>query len=327
MCAALLHRPTVAFGYGRLGVLQQKLLTSSDIDRLLGSHTPAEFERTLTEIPFTDPVPNCNSHTVIGEMEAWLRSEMNALVPPPHNNAFHTLWIKEDGARISLLLKKYFNLVSDSLEEEASLEHSPLGQLILHGKRSDVSEELFDFVHAMKNRETSPTAQEIDSAVAHFVAEEQIRFAKKSGSKLILKYIEHGIDLQNVRTLQRIPDDEDATPHLLAGGSVHFSAYMHSESDLAAALMEAGFSPEIHKTFSGNSSLQLERAISKAVAKDVIAMRDLPLSLEALFAFAILVLSQLKLLRTIIIGKHAGLSAMEIRDMLPPFLSTSPYGS
>ena len=69
----------------------------------------------------------------------------------------------------------------------------------------------------------------------------------------------------------------------------------------------------------------IERMLSDIRAEDIGALWNEPLKLEPVFAFAATALTQLALLRALLIGKRAQLSPQEIKRLLPPFLTASHY--
>ncbi len=327
--SSFLGGQNTAYGYGRLGILQQKLLTGNDVDRLVMSHSPAEFERVLNEIAFTEPVRGMPVQKMVAGMEQWLRRELNSMLPEPENEVFSILWLREDSARLSYLLKKHFHLTSNlQLPSDENVEDSPLGHLVLKGESGEVMSEVADFILPLRLK-TELTVAEIDTLVAKFVAEEQVRIAHRSGKTLIERYVRHLIDLQNLRTVHRLHSDDVIEDHLLPGGSIDFEQTGRNNASIAAALRLAGFNANLTDLFSQSpeTGLEMERAIGEAIGHEVVTMRSIPLSVESLLAYGVVAMSQLKVLRTVLIGKNAGLRSEEIRTMLPPFLSTSPFAA
>jgi len=69
----------------------------------------------------------------------------------------------------------------------------------------------------------------------------------------------------------------------------------------------------------------IEQGCSEVIASDIARMWNVPLTIDPLFAFAALTISQLRLLRVLLIAKRNGLSPQEVKKVLPPFLSASHY--
>lgn len=321
-----------AYGFGRIGVLQQHLLSEADMNRLLGAHSDKELTQILTEIKFTAPVMPLNSvHDLVPAMERWLRKEVEAMAPEGKKEVFHILWLREDIPTIAFFLKKYHHLTSElSIEPKeavTSYDLSLLRSFILEEKQEMAGNLPKDFVAFIKRMQTlsHPTPQEIDTEVARFVAQKQLQLAQKSGSTLIRRYVSHLIDLQNLRTAQRLGKEENGRKHFVEGGEIDPDLLARNIDDLGLLLQRSSLPDSVldRADTEENSSLALERGLNRGLAHDIAEMRGIPLSIEPVFAFAIIALSHILLIRTILIGKAAHLSAQEIGTMLPPFFSTS----
>jgi vacuolar-type H+-ATPase subunit C/Vma6 len=322
-----------SYATGRVGVLQQRLLTTSDVDRLLGAHNDRELQQILGELKFTSVVANDmeSLDELVGCMETWLHKELEDMTPDAYKPVLDILWLKEDAPLIASLLKKYFHLTKsdEAAESRSPSSHDPalLRDLILNGKsHHTLPGHLVLFVQRQKAKE-HVTPSLIDASVARYVARTQTELAKAAGSTLLQLYVKHQIDLQNIRIARRLQDNDDASKHFLPGGEVDPLLLTGDRRKAAAALQGTSLHFSFTEEFETveDSSIAVERSLVKALAHDIAQMRANILGLESAFAYAIIALSQLRILRTILIGKRAGLSAAEIREMLPPFLSTSPY--
>jgi vacuolar-type H+-ATPase subunit C/Vma6 len=322
-----------AYGYGRIGVLQQYLLNQGDIDRLIGAHSERELFRILSELNFTKGIePTNDPREIIKRMELWLMKEVAAMSGSGiGENVFDILWLRNDAALLSYLLKQYHGLTSDiSSEPEVgatAYDVDALKLLVKHGHAElGLTNQLVSFVRDIKDRKQA-TPQEIDDAVAQFVATEQVRLATSSGSEHIIRYVAHHIDLQNIRTARRLRKGDNPEDHLLKGGRIPAQDISPDPQQLAILIRSSHLPSELadYLADTEEASLALERGLARAIAHDIALMRNEVLTIEPLFAFAAIAQSQLKVLRTIIIGKVTGLTAEELAGLLPPFLSTSPF--
>jgi vacuolar-type H+-ATPase subunit C/Vma6 len=330
-------RQDYAYGYGRIGVLQEYLLSQGDVERLLNAKGEADLSRALTELKISSHVEfNSNPHRFINNLEQWLKREVISLVPKDECRLFDILWLKNDASFLAYLLKKHHGFTSDLSTEPhvgaTAYDTADLRSLVNTGKvGTDVPDALVQFV--LSRRGTRPASpQDIDTAVAQFTVDMQMTLAERSGSHAIEEYVAHHIDLQNIRTARRLSKDEVPEDHLQRGGHIdveHFSTdpdrlvTLVQESSLPSGLLEDLLTATDPET----SSVLLERGLAKAIAHDIGAMRNHVLTIEPIFAFASIAQSQLRLLRTILVGKAAGLSPDETRKLLPPFLSASPFAS
>lgn len=323
-------RQTHSYGFGRVGVLQEYLLTQADVDRMISAPNATELARIITELKISSQVDyHENPHRFINNIERWLKDEVRSMVSESEQDIFDILWMKDDAALLSYLLKKQHGFTSSLSSEPAvgasAYDPEALRTLVNGGHASGTSEELRSFVRSVVS-DRALTPQQIDTLVARFFAERQLMLAKKGGSAITL-YVAHHIDLQNIRTARRLRRDERPEDHLLPGGDISMSRFTTDPQKLADLVRGTHLSSALADSIqmAEDSTIVLERGLAKAIAFDIAQMRMRPLTIEPIFAFAAIAQSQLKLLRTILVGASAGLSSAELQKLLPPFLSASPY--
>ncbi len=323
-----------AYAFGRIGVLLQNLPDQSDIDRLVAAHSRQELMQILSEIKFTAPVMATvtDPNDLIPAMEQWIRKEMESMVPEQDREIFDILWLREDSALLAYLIKQYHRLTANGSRQPRSSNSThdtkALERLVLKGINEVLPAHLVSFVQQMKERKDETPVQ-IDTAVAQYVADRQTMLALRSGSRHIQQYVAHFIDLQNIRTARRLDSDDTPEDHLLHGGEIDPKRLTTDRHELAnlirASTLPSGLADDIERA--DDTSITLERGLAKAIAHSIGEMRAVPLTIEPVFAFAIIALSQLRVLRSILIGKSTGLKPDEILHMLPPFLGASPFAS
>jgi len=322
-----------AFAHGRTGVLQQSLLSQSDIDRLLGTHDRHEAEQVLTELKFTKLIDQSlrDANAIIHACEQWVRREVTEMCPADKQPVFNILWLEGDLPVLAYLLKKSKGMTSGiSIQPQPFyhvFDHTVLARLIETDEEGELPVELVSFVRSVRADDIDdPRA--LDARVSQFGADMRTQYAKKSGSKIITLFVAHLLDVQNIRTALRLPTDmsDEAHMHMLKGGSVKPQSLLAAGSTIAAQVRIAGFydlADIIEKT--PDDTNRIEQALDDIVAQDIAAMWNVILSIEPLFAFAATALAQIRLLRAITIGKRNNLSPQDIKKMLPAFLSASHY--
>lgn len=326
----------VAYAHGRIAVLQQLLLSRSDVDRLLGAHDAQEVAKIFIELRLTSRIDQgvSDPDAVLMGIAHWVREEVLSMAPPQSMAAFDVLWIEGDIPLLAYLLKKKLGLTSAISQEPApaftSYSIDAWRDLIEHGRGWDEhhpksASDVVAKALALEN----PTPAQIDTIAAEWGAGEQLSAAKRSGSRNIVAYVRHAIDLQNIRTALRSLDrtKEEREALLVTGGTIKVKDLLGSRSDIAHAVEMAdlgyGVADEIRKE--DTDVQRLEQALSSVTAADIADMWNVPLSPEPLFAFAALVFTQIKLLRTILLAKRAGFSPQETKRVLPPFLPATHY--
>lgn len=317
-----------AYGYGRVGVLQQQLLHKADIDRLLGAHTDAELHHILSDVPFTSvvmPLEDLSTFTIA--MEQWLKRELAKLAPEGKGELFEILWLREDLPIVAHLLKEYHGHTSGlTSPDHTSVTSYPFDMLraqVFESGHRELPEDIAQFIEKMKAHKNFHPEQ-IDHEVAVFIASKQLELAKASGSKLVVRYVQHTIDLQNIRTARRIRPGTDTKDLFIPGGEIDPRRLTTSPREIALLIHSSTLPSAIAEGVTEeNSSLILERSLNKGLAHDIAQMRSIPLSVEPIFAYGVMALSQILLVRTLLIAKAAGMTAAEISNMLPPVYSTS----
>ena len=320
-----------AFGYGRIGVLQQQLLSPSDIDRLLGTHTEKELRQVLSEIKFTShAMPLEDLTELVPAMERWLKEEVETMSPPDKQDVFNILWLREDLPMLAYYLKKFHGQTSELSTDPAiaisMYDSAKVKNLIFGEKNNDTTlpTDLVTFINDIKAKK-GIGPQEIDNSVAQWIAHKQVEVARRSGSKLIKQYAAHLIDLQNIRTSHRLGNDEKDRFHFMEGGEIDVDLLSRSIDKMSMLIRNSSLPDTVLRSISdgSDSAVALERGLNRGLAHDIAEMRSIPLSIEPVFAFAVIALSHIMLIRTILIGKSAKLEAQDISAMLPPFFSTS----
>lgn len=331
LVSSLLSGQGYAYGYGRIGVLQEYLLTEQDIDRLVSADL-ATFTQLLTELKIAKSIDwTADPRELVRELERWLKHETEALVPMRERSVFDILWLKSDASFLAYLLKQRSGFTSAASTEPevtaTAFDPKMLRSLVQGQAVGFAPPELMSFVQSVRQN-AKLTPQEIDTAVGRFVAERQTMLAAKSGSVLIQQYTAHHIDLQNILIARRLGRDDKPADHLLPGGRIltrSFTGVPGVLSELVRFSSLPSGLADVLEDGSDEASILLQRALAKAVAHDIALMRDRVLTIEPLFAFAAVAQSQFRVLRTIVVGKLAHLSPADIRKMLPPFLSASPF--
>lgn len=324
-------RQTHAYGFGRIGVLQEYLLTQADVDRMISAKNAAELARILTELKISSQVEyTSNPHRFINSIEKWLSREVCSMVNEKEREVFDILWMKDDAALLAYLLKKEFGYTSSiSVEPHVGATAFNPDELrsLVHTGQSSLPDDIRTFVRDVKeHRDLQP--QDIDNLVAGFVAKRQTVLAKNASPAISL-YVAHHIDLQNIRTVRRLRPDERPEDHLLPGGEISISRFSTDPQKLADLVRGSHLGSALADSIqtAEDSTIVLERGLAKAIAFDLARMRMNALTIDPIFAFAAIAQSQLKLLRTILVGSSAGLNSTEMKKLLPPFLSASPYAS
>ncbi|MEQ1849479.1 MAG: V-type ATPase subunit [Candidatus Peribacteraceae bacterium] len=319
-----------AFASGRTGVLKQLLISSADVDRMLGSSDTAAFSRVLTEVRFTNVIAQglSSSDDILPALEQWIRSEVTSMIPKEKQEIFGILWVDGDAPLLSWLLKKHYGLtLPDAVKPHSGLSlwsESELLALIQAPEKSSLPKELKDLVTRCAAL-PEKRARNIDASTAQAIAAYKLRLAKLSGSKHIVSYVRNLFDFTNIRTALR--GDVVATDQLLPGGELRIEK-ARNQADVKSMLNTSGLLGlgGVSKSVL-EDPVVFERAIADKLAALIADMWSVPMSVEPVFAFAAIALSHVALIRGIGMGKRAGLSPQDIKKILPPFIPSSAFRS
>ncbi len=322
-----------AFASGRTATLKQHLLSQSDVDRLLGSHSFAAFETALGELSF---IRDANtgaegSEALLHATEIWMQREVNAMSPETKRPVFGILWLTGDAPRLAYLLKKYHGLSSAvSKEPVTSLslwdpEH--IRNAVEGNATSDgLPESVLAFIASIKKL-IKPSPWTIDRAVARFIAERRVALARASGSADIVRYVQHSLDITNIRTALRMSSSSmsHADEALLPGGTLSLKRLTGPKANIRSAIAVSDLYAPFIPASGSIAPIDIEHIGAAILADDIGRMWTVPLTVEPVFAFAAMVMAHVRLLRAIAIGKRNALSPQEIKHILPPFISASQF--
>lgn len=322
-----------AFASGKTATLKQHLLSQSDVDRLLGCHSIAEFERALGELKLLSEIhaEADDAESKLVATEQWMQREVNAMSPAAQRPVFGILWLAGDAPRLAYLLKRHHRLSSDvSTEPSTSLslwDPTDIRKAIEgSAENSGLPASVLTFIASIKALK-NPSPWTIDRAVARFVAERKLALARASGSKEILRYVTHSIDVTNIRTALRLsgsamPDSAEA---LLPGGSAPLTGLMGTTAQIRSAIAMSDLYAPFIPAQGTVAPIAIEQIGAAILAEDIGRMWTVPLTVEPVFAFAAMVIAHVRLLRAIAIGKRSKLSPQEIKQILPPFIASSQF--
>jgi vacuolar-type H+-ATPase subunit C/Vma6 len=164
-----------------------------------------------------------------------------------------------------------------------------------------------------------------------YIADRQLHLAKESGSKDILQYVRHRIDLTNIRTAIRFISVgmADVSTSLIRGGLIPVASLGSTQENVRAAVARSPYYAILGADVFdlAKDAVVFERTAARITADDIGRMWNVPLTVEPAFAFAAIALAHIRIIRFIFIGKRNQLSPQEIKRVLPPFLPSTHYSA
>jgi vacuolar-type H+-ATPase subunit C/Vma6 len=331
LCPAVGH--DLLYAYGRIATLKMRLLSRADIDRLLGAHDVAELGRILTELTFTSSIDQglADPDAMLGALATWIRQEIMAMVPETESSVFDILWLEGDGPLLAYLLKRQHQLTSSiSIEPTPLFTAHPVLAWKAFAERGNVlglPPSAGEILRAVRSL-APPSPAAIDLIVARWVASEQLAIARAAKNTEILRFTQRSVDLRNIRSALRMLDAtrEERASQILPGGTIQREMFLGTRETIASGIERAGMSATLADVVHGeDEGERLEQELGSALAADLTSLWNIPLTMEPVFAFAAIALSQITLLRTVLLAKRSGLSPQELKRILPPFLPATHF--
>ena len=319
------------YAFGRIGVLQQLLLKQTDVDRLLGASDRKDLNAILTEMEMTSLLDQslATAEEILPALSAWIREEVANMAEREQREVFNIIWLTFDAPLISYLIKKHHGLTTKLSQQpddgHCHFKAADIEKYLTDGTNVNLSPELTRLRDSFKGLSTV-SAQEIDNAVDRFIAERQTDLARRSGSVLIRRFTEQKIDMSNIRTALRIEPGPERDSALLPGGSIPLQSLAGERQNILDAVGRSSLPVQLASEIEqSNGPVDLEQACSRALSSTISRMWNIILGPEPIFAFAILALSHLSLIRAIIITKSNDFPPQEIKQIIPPFLPAAHY--
>lgn len=322
-------RQPFAYAYGRTTVLRPSLLTEGDVNRLLGATNGADAVRMLTELPMTKYIPQNieRPEQILYAVFHWLQQEVIGMSPSNLQPVFEILWLEDLGTLVSLYRKKEHGFLqhdAGAVESFVSHEFKPTWDTFVQTGKVEVLPINIRTLVERTAEATFDSPQEIDRLVSKEVTTLKLALAKRSGSRLIKTFVQDSIDLKNIRLKLRLGSGYTESLYL-PGGRFTVKTFTGTSEQMITAIETSKLSYTLADTIRTGDIAAIEKASSSILAATISRMWNTALSIESTFAFAAITVQNLKLIRSILIGKQNDLSPQEIKSITPPFIRASLY--
>ncbi len=284
-----------AYAIGRLGALEDQLLKTTDIDRLLGASDGAESVKMLRDIEFiATPESDEAFQETLNSTTALLKETVERMIPEPKHFIFNILWIDFDRPWIAYKLKEKHGFTS----QIATPPSPPVSTRFA----SEFDQEF-------------KTPQEIDDVVAESINEQKLMLAKRSGSALIRSFVEKTMNLEALRVRTRS-----------AGSVTRVAGTTTSNTRVAghdsSPTRDAGSNSSATRDSDTNSieTIAFEKEGVAQLSDLLDDMQQMMLGPEATFSYAVRALNHIQLLKILLTGKVNNLPIQEVKSLLPPLV-------
>ncbi len=315
---------------GSVRVFETKLFSEAEKEKMLGASSFGEAFGMLNDLDFA---PFLNEAEKTEDFESVLQSGLHSAKQElqrlaPHSKEMDVLWLQYDLHNAKVLLKSDF--LKENIEDFDELllpygSQSPAKMKSLH--RGETSEEKdtwirMAFAKALQIYKSSQSPLEAEHVLDVAFFEAASRIAQKQKNRFVLDFVTSCIDRQNILIAFRflLRDKSAESVPFLPGGTISQHALSddmeHFGTHLPFVWKEAVLAGKQDFEKTGNLAI-LENKLSEVimdllgVAKVVI---DGP---EPLIAFFWKKHHNSQILRTLLVGKRAGISEENIRHILP----------
>jgi V/A-type H+-transporting ATPase subunit C len=314
-------REAVRYGFsvGRVRVLEGRLLDTATLERLIDAEDFLAQKRVLADTEYGAAISGCDSGT---DVERALESYLTDLFA----------FLETSGLPDAVI--KFFRVAYDYRNLKGRLKAEALdvpieGMLEPHGTLpmelfSGPTELLPDRFRALeasvRDTDGSVDRLRIDPLVDRAMYEEVLAVAEDSGSEMLVRIARLDIDLANARTVLRARRlgwaAEDAAMALVAGGTVKPDALMRGFGQSLAEVAER-LASMLHLPGAGAEDLQNVERLD--VTADNLLMRlakrgrMAATGVDPVAGYVMTRRSEVVTLRTLLLGKIAGLGADALR--------------
>lgn len=199
--------PDYIYASGKIKALEPKLLSTTDIERMVDAPDIDAAFKVLNDTDYSDnllEVTPINYRQALSDDYLQLYNLLKDLIPD--KNLFKLIFIDRDIINIKLLFKqKYFDIdVTDHLKENCVYSPSDLKSYILEGGISDLDDDAKNLVNSIKAElaeEETPARISAVITKQYFVLLKKL--ARKVGNGLVDNFVTSQIDTANLKILLR----------------------------------------------------------------------------------------------------------------------------
>ncbi|MFH1508810.1 MAG: V-type ATPase subunit [bacterium] len=322
------------FATGRLRSLEAKVLSPTDIDRMVDAKDAEEALKVFNDLSLADERVDMKDATsfeaaVMHDL-GQLKDEIAGLTPD--NVLLEWLFLAEDAHNVKLLLK----LAKGELVEEkylgsfSNLALLPLEKLkiLLDGKNEEVSEVYRNFItEVLENKAKAEEAIQIDMMVDKAYTKALGAMSKIIRKDFVKKITEYRINAANIKTSIRLKLMDKPVGVLNEafneGGNLKLNdvveVYGGQTTDLAKVLqssIDGSLKESISKALEEKQLSELDKALEEYELQLCAETTYIAYGPEIVVAYTILKQAALKNIRLIMSGKVNDIQPAEIRQYL-----------
>lgn len=315
------------YSAGRIKALETTLLSEVNVERMLGSKDDEEFMRVLHDTflsPYISDRKSIDLSRAFRKCITNTKEMLTTIAPEP--KLLDILWVQYDYHNLKTILKGKRAGMSD---EEIAEQCFKAGIYDIHKMITWIGNEEFSFLtphmrSAYQKALEANEVYEIDAIISQKYFEELYEMVEEQNTVFVREFVELLVDLYNIRTALRVlsvsgKDEKKKYDQFAPGGTIH-SSRLQTKEAIYEALKQFGgealwqepwqeYEREGHFTM-------LERTADDVVVEHLKRKSVHIFSVAILYAFFWARKNNVEMIKTVYIGKHAGLSEVKLRKML-----------
>jgi V/A-type H+-transporting ATPase subunit C len=321
------------YATGRVRVLETKLLSRSDIERILNADGPEEAFKILSDTDYGNDLSDVASvydfETVLEESIKRTFGVVRQSVEEPRIIRFftlkydyHNLKVVVKNQILGIKSKEYFSYLGNVNPEE-------MQKLAEEDKSADVPENIRNaYNEAIELYESTKDPQQVDIVIDKALYDDMRELATAMNDDFLKNYLVTSIDLINIKILVRLmkikAEGKTLAEALLPGGKLGIdfieSLFAGSLQEVVEALERTPYQPVVaaglSKWISSGSPEAFEKAVDNYLLELAKVGRMKPFGSEPIIGYLLARENEIKVLRIILVGKINGISSDMIRERL-----------
>ncbi len=322
-----------AYISGLIRILETRLLNQNELERMIDAKSFQDAFRVMNELDyarFLDMAKNPQEFQKVLDADM-LETKKLFLKTCPYPWFLNIFWYRYDTHNIKTLLKaKLMGKTKESVEhllmDLGNISHTALADYIFDNQRVVLDPKEDDFIKKAITKATNKfkehnNPQEIDFIIDRVFFQLALKIAKKSNVAFIVEYIQHLIDLSNIKLYFRLENWKTESPDkiglLLKGGTIPFNVFFFEEADFLAAMSRTIYKEVVDKGMEDikekDEFIRLENESENFIAEYIRKKRFEAIGPEVVMNYFHAKKNNAMVVRMVLIGKMNGVEPETIR--------------
>lgn len=329
-----MNKANFAYITGLIRTLESKLLNPNEMERMIDAKSFQDAYRVLNELDYSkylDEIKSPQEFQKILDMDM-LDTKKLLIRTCPYPWFLNIFWYRYDTHNIKTILKaklmgKPYEKIEHLLLKLGNIPFSKLKKYIYDEQREELDPEedaLIKKVIAkgIRKFEEHQNPQEVDYIVDRLFFQLALKIAQKTGIPFIIDYVQHLIDLSNIKLFFRLGNWESESPDKLGllakGGKIPFNTFFLDEEGFLFELSKTEYKSIVETGLNEikekDQFIRLENNVENFIARYIRKRRFEAIGPEVVLNYYIAKKNNAMITRLILIGKMNNIAPEVIRD-------------